>query len=36
MDLIDYETGIRQKKEIKYHYEKQDVTCRVGDILRSG
>lgn len=35
MDLIDYETGIRQKKEIKYHYEKQVMTCKVGDILHN-
>lgn len=35
MDLIDYETGIRQKKEIKYHYEKQAMTCKVGDILHN-
>ena len=35
MDLIDYETGLRQKKEIKYHYEKQVMTCKVGDILHN-
>lgn len=35
MDLIDYKTGVRQKREIKYHYEKQDVKCKVGDILHN-
>lgn len=35
MDLIDYETGIKEKIKIKYHYEKQNMTCKVGDILHN-
>lgn len=35
MDLIDYKTGMKQKKEIRYHYEKQEMTCKVGDVLHN-
>ena len=35
MDLIDYKTGAREKQPVKYHYEKQDVTCKAGDILHN-
>ncbi len=35
MDLIDYKTGIRQRKIISYHYERQKVDWREGDIVRN-
>ncbi len=35
MELIDHHTGRKQKQELKYHYEKQNMECRVGDIVRN-
>lgn len=35
MDLIDYQAGLRQRKLISYHYERQKVDWREGDIVRN-
>lgn len=35
MELIDERTGVSEKKRIKYHYEKQNVGCKAGDILHN-
>ena len=35
MDLIDERTGVSEKDRIKYHYEKQNAECKVGDIFRN-
>lgn len=35
MELIDERAGVREKKRIEYHYEKQNANCKAGDILRN-
>jgi len=35
MDLIDERTGVGEEDRIKYHYEKQNATCKVGEIFRN-